>query len=259
MSTKAGDEMESTFNIDVCIDIMFSEYDRPSRIARCADLGIDHVEFWDWRPHDLRTLKSVLERFNASVITFSGLIGHEHPITDPKMKKSFLDFLRGAAVFASKLNVDSLIVSSCQEITGKSKEQQWKAYVGALQEAAGILKKHNVTVLLEPLNRSDRPGSFLYSLNDALQIIKEVDGKVKILFDLFDVYKEEKGISKALENCREHLGHIHIADVPERHEPGTGVIDWKMFVKTLQNRIMMDTWNWSSFLPRLRNTQSQQR
>ena len=38
-----------------------------------------------------------------------------------------------------------------------------------------------------------------------------------------------------IESCLPHIGYFHVADVPGRHEPGTGTIDWKGVLSVLKS------------------------
>jgi len=47
---------------------------------------------------------------------------------------------------------------------------------------------------------------------------------------LFDVYHQQISEGDLIRNIREHvedIGHVHIADNPGRHEPGTGEIAYR--------------------------------
>jgi hydroxypyruvate isomerase len=82
--------------------------------------------------------------------------------------------------------------------------------------------------MLEPLNtRVDHAGSFLDSTSEGFGIVDEVGAaNVKLLFDLYHAVVMGERFEAVLASRLTDVGHIHIADVPGRHEPGTGTIDW---------------------------------
>lgn len=49
---------------------------------------------------------------------------------------------------------------------------------------------------------------------------------MKVLFDIYHQQITEGNIISNIRNNVEWIGHIHAADVPGRHEPGTGELDY---------------------------------
>ena len=97
----------------------------------------------------------------------------------------------------------------------------------ALKQAAPVAADAGLVLLLEPLNtRLDHPGYFLDSTSEGLDIVEEVDSPaVRLLYDLY--HATMMGETAGPLDGRGHLiGHLHVADAPGRHEPGTGSIDW---------------------------------
>jgi hydroxypyruvate isomerase len=100
--------------------------------------------------------------------------------------------------------------------------------VAALRRAAPQAAARDVALLLEPLNtRVDHIGTFLDSTEDGFAIVDEVgSSNVKLLFDLYHAAVMGERMQDVLASRLSDVGHIHIADAPGRHEPGTGEIDW---------------------------------
>ena len=49
---------------------------------------------------------------------------------------------------------------------------------------------------------------------------------MKLLFDLYHAVVMGERMQDVLGPRLPDVGHIHVADAPGRHEPGTGAIDW---------------------------------
>jgi len=50
---------------------------------------------------------------------------------------------------------------------------------------------------------------------------------VKILFDIYHVQIMEGNLINNIRANIDRIGHFHVGDVPGRHEPGTGEIDYR--------------------------------
>jgi hydroxypyruvate isomerase len=57
--------------------------------------------------------------------------------------------------------------------------------------------------------------------------------RVRLLFDIYHVQIEEGNVISLLRQCAGEIGYVHVADVPGRHEPGTGEINYPHIVRTL--------------------------
>jgi len=105
-----------------------------------------------------------------------------------------------------------------------------------LKAIAPLAEKAGITIVLEPLNTLvDHPGYFLDSVDLGAQLVREVaNPKIRLLFDIYHVQVMQGNL---IERLREHLdviGHVHVADVPGRHEPGTGEINYRNVFKSLK-------------------------
>ncbi len=100
--------------------------------------------------------------------------------------------------------------------------------------ATEILAAAGATVLIEPLNLLDTPGDLLPTVDAALALIASI-GKpnVKIQFDVFHVVRAGDYLLDAARRAAGHIGHVQIADVPGRHEPGTGELPFDALFDTL--------------------------
>jgi hydroxypyruvate isomerase len=88
-----------------------------------------------------------------------------------------------------------------------------------------------VTVVIEPLNRRDMPGYFLNDFPTALALIGE-SGRpnVRLQYDIYHQQILHGDVSTSLRAMMPQIGHIQIASVPARHEPGTGELnDFNLF------------------------------
>src|SRR5699024_7075237 len=91
------------------------------------------------------------------------------------------------------------------------------------------------SVLLEAISRKVVPGYHLRRLEQAAGIAGEfAPGAVSILFDTYHAAVDGVDGVAAIGTYAPLLGHIHIADCPGRHEPGSGVLDFPAILGALR-------------------------
>ena len=68
-----------------------------------------------------------------------------------------------------------------------------------------------------------------------MRLVEAVDSpRIRILFDIYHAQVEEGNVIQGLRDHFELIGHIHVADVPGRHEPGTGEINYPKVASALK-------------------------
>jgi hydroxypyruvate isomerase len=85
-----------------------------------------------------------------------------------------------------------------------------------------------VTLVLEPLNiKVDHPGYYLQTAKEGFEMIDEVGSPaLKMLFDIYHHQIMEGNVIADITKNIAKIAHFHVADVPGRHEPGSGEINY---------------------------------
>ncbi len=135
-----------------------------------------------------------------------------------------------------KLNCKMMTVVGGDDQPGMTPAQMHKNIIEGLKKAAPIAEKHEVMLILEPMNiRVDHKGHCLYGSEPAVKICREVGSKfVKINWDLYHMQISEGDLCGHLKDGFDQLGYVQIADHPGRNEPGTGEINYTRVLKQLQ-------------------------
>lgn len=106
--------------------------------------------------------------------------------------------------------------------------------IANVRRAAEAAAPHGIGILLEPLNRHDRPGYFYHQPEEAARIIEAVGrANVAMQFDAYHVAREGLDPISQFRRWREFIGHVQIAGVPARDEPGSGSYDYAAFLSAL--------------------------
>jgi len=119
-----------------------------------------------------------------------------------------------------------------------------------MREAAAKAHKHQLTVLLEPLNPNDNPGYFYSTLHEAVSLIEELAlPNLKLQFDVYHVARSEGDVLVKLDEYRTHIGNVQIASVPARAEPDEGEIAYPVIFEALE-RLQYEGWIGCEYHPR---------
>ena len=103
-----------------------------------------------------------------------------------------------------------------------------------MKRAAEIAEKKDLTILLENIDLEENPRYYLWSVAEGFEIIRKVDHpRVRFLDDFFHEQISEGNLIEKLEKNIEKVGLVHVADVPGRHEPGTGEINYTNIYRKL--------------------------
>jgi hydroxypyruvate isomerase len=179
-------------------------------LERVAQAGYHHVElvgeFKKWSEDDYRRILARMEALKISVDATSGV---GPGFADPSGGDAFLSALKSLIPAAQRLQCKQIILLSGKRIEGAPAGSQHAASIEALKRAADVLS------------------IYLDGVTEAFEIAKAVGSPhVRVLYD---VYHEQREFGNLIEKFDAHIdqvGLIHIADVPGRHEPGTGEINY---------------------------------
>ena len=210
------------------------------RLQKVAEAGYSNVElvgeYAHWTPEEFDRANAARKKLG---ISFDATAGLKHGLCNPADREALLEELRVALVSMEKLECSSIILLSGNVVPGMSREIQQQSCIDGLKAAAKLVEGKQIAgspvrLLLETIDPEENPKYFLTSAAEAFEIVKKVDhAQVRFLYDLFHEQIAEGNLIEKLENNIEHVAVIHIADVPGRHEPGTGEINFQNIFRKL--------------------------
>lgn len=110
-------------------------------------------------------------------------------------------------------------------VPDESRSVARQVFAANLRAACHKAAEAGLVVLLEPINRRDKPGYFYSTLSEAVALIDELAlPNLKLMFDVYHVGVSEGDITRKLERYLPIIGHIQIAAVPSRAEPDEGEV-----------------------------------
>ena len=218
-------------DFSVCIETAFAEGGRtvPDRVRAAADAGFPAVEIWDWQDKSLPDLGRALTETNTELHTLCVETWRDKcQLGDPQSHDEFIARVERAASVALDLGPPKLVVLAGDVIADRDVATQRKAVVDALVRASDAVVRSNLELVVEVVNRQfEGPNALLADSATALDIIRRVDRpNVRFLYDRYHAILNGEPLGWAIDGQMNLIGHIQAADVPGRHEFGSGNQDW---------------------------------
>jgi len=213
--------------LSACIEALFTKV-RPfeNRLDEVKKVGLTAYEFWGRGGKDFDALAKKQSELGLECAAFSCDTGGALVASGSKDK--FVPALKESIAAAKNLSCKRLIVTVGNELRNPPREEQHNNIVVALKAGAPMVQEAGITLCLEPLNvLINHKGYYLATSAEGFQIIDEV-GSPNVLL-LFDIYHQQITEGNTINNATKNIakiGHFHVADVPGRHEPGTGEINY---------------------------------
>jgi hydroxypyruvate isomerase len=109
-------------------------------------------------------------------------------------------------------------------------------YFANIDFAVSESEKAGVGVLVEGISHQAVPGYYMHKLSQALALSRSYHaGAVQVLLDSFHAAANGEDALAAVASHASRIGHVHIADFPGRHEPGTGNLDLAGLLEAIKN------------------------
>ncbi|MAV35449.1 MAG: hydroxypyruvate isomerase [Planctomycetaceae bacterium] len=231
------------FQLSACADTLFAALPFVERARRIAAAGFA-VEFWGW--HDRDTV-ALADDPDITVSTMIGNVVYRDGgcMVHPDGVDAWIAGVRDCLPIAQQLEVRQLIlISGSLDDQGHGNHPiaahpatRWVTAYKALCQVAEIAEQHDLTYNLEPLNiKRDHPGYSIPFFEDAARLLEQVGSpRIRILMDIYHTQIQEGNVVETIRNHADLIGYVHVADVPGRHEPGTGEIDYARIAAELDN------------------------
>jgi len=227
----------------VCIEMVFTEYPFLKRITKAAEAGFDAIEFWNWDNKDLPAIRAAAAEAGLTIASFQSNLGGT--LVHPGHRESLVAGVQRSLAIAQEMGVPSLFLLTDElgadrsvrfRFPELSVRAKYQSVLDGLRVLAPLAQAAGVTLLLEPLNtKVDHPGYFLHLSSVGFDLVRAVgDPHVRLLYDIYHMQVMEGNIIHTLTSNLDLIGHVHVADVPGRHEPGTGELNYANVFSALQ-------------------------
>ena len=241
-------------NLAANLTMLFGELDFLDRFSAAAEAGFQAVEYlfpYAYDPvelaNQLREHGLIQALHNLPAGNWAG--GERGIACHPDRMDEFKHGVAQAIKYATALDCERINCLAGILPSGVDPAVARDTFVRNLRYAAPLLEASGILLLIEPINTKDIPGFFLSGTAQAIEIIDAVGSEnLQLQYDIYHMQIMEGDPAGAIERLLPRIGHMQVADVPGRHEPGTGTIDYPSLFATI-DRLGYDGWIGCEYVP----------
>jgi hydroxypyruvate isomerase len=221
------------------LSMMFNEVPFLDRFEAARKAGFEAVEYlfpYEFPAAEIRKrldtngLKQVL--FNMPPGNWG--VGERGLACLPGRVQEFRDGVKKALDYAVALDCTLVHCMAGIPSAGLPEVTAASLYAANLAWAAEQMHPAGVKVVVEPINHRDMPGFHLHTQEQGAAVVEAIGrDRLGLQFDVYHCQVTEGDITKRMEALMPVIAHMQIADVPARHEPGTGEIGWEFVFRRM--------------------------
>jgi len=219
------------------LSMLFPELPFLERFAAAAKAGFRGVEYqypYDWQPADIAAAArdARVEVVLHNMPPGDAQRGERGTACLPGREQRFRDDLERAIEYARVVRCRSLHLLAGVAPQGVDRAALHATFVSNLKQAARRLAPEGMRALIEPLSERTVANCFLRSSAQAARVLDDVGADyVFIQYDLFHMQIMEGNLAATIARLLPRIGHMQIADVPGRDEPGNGEINFDFLLR----------------------------
>ncbi|GAA0785528.1 hydroxypyruvate isomerase [Marinobacterium sediminicola] len=224
------------------LSLLFTEYPLIQRFGAARAAGFDAVEVqfpYTLTPEAVRkelqdhALKMVLINLPAG----NWEAGDRGLACLPGREDEFAESVDLAIEWAKTLGVERLNCLAGVPPENVPAERVSATLAHNLKLAAQRCEGAGIELMIEAINNRDVPGFYLHHSHQVLDLIRKLElPATSLQYDVYHMQMMEGNLISTLQQNADKIGHIQIADVPGRHEPGTGEINFTNLFKALESQ-----------------------
>jgi hydroxypyruvate isomerase len=236
------------------LTMLFGEVDFLERFDEAASAGFRGVEFLFPYAYDPQVLKTRLrdhglEQALHNLPAGNWAAGERGIACHPDRVDEFKAGVDQAIAYATALKCERVNCLAGILPPHLAAAAARDTLVQNLRYAAPRLQAAGIRLLIEPINTRDVPGFFLSGTAQAIEIIDAVGSdNLQLQYDIYHMQIMEGDVAATIERLLPRIGHMQLADVPGRHEPGTGAIDFGSLLNHI-DRIGYTGWMGCEYVP----------
>ncbi|MGB0467867.1 MAG: hydroxypyruvate isomerase family protein [Pontibacterium sp.] len=224
----------------VNLSMLFTEVPLIERFAAARAEGFDLVEIQFPYELSISEIKTALDHNQQELVLINLPAGNwacgERGIAcHPDRTKEFKTGVQQALNYAQALGVKRINCLSGIHPAGVPDVIALDTFANNLRYAASVFEAADIQLLAEAINTQDIPGFYLNKSSQLFDIKDKFNiNNLKLQYDVYHMQIMEGNLTQTIQNNLSTIGHLQVADVPGRHEPGTGEINFTNLFKAIE-------------------------
>ncbi len=221
------------------LSMLWPELDVYDRFRAAAEAGFSRVEILFVHALDRERVARLLTDHALELVLFDPYPGNWEAgerglLSLPGREDEFAQSITDALAAAKRFGTRRLNAIAGVPPPGMSRADAEATAIANLRRAAPLAEAAGVQLLVENINTVDMPGYFADTPERAAALVQAVDRRaVRFQLDQYHVGMMGGDPLDAFRRYRALVEHVQIADVPGRHEPGTGQQPIREFLAAL--------------------------
>jgi len=228
------------YKVSVMLWTVFTKMPFEQRLEKIVEAGYSNVELiGEYQKWSEQEWKQAIQKSKQLGITFDITAGLAHGVANPHDRDVLLADVRHELNSMERLGCPALIIMSGNVVPGMPRAVQHASCIEGLKRAVTLVEGKQINgqpvrLLLENIDPEENPKYYLTSVAEGFEIVRAVNHpQVRLLYDFFHEQISEGNLIEKLEKNIDYTGLVHIADVPGRHIPGTGEINFDNIYRKL--------------------------
>jgi hydroxypyruvate isomerase len=220
------------------VSMLFPQLDFLDRFAAARQAGFRAVEYQFPYDHDAAEVARRVRDAGVEVVLHNLPLGGNPQVERgiaclPGREREFRDNVARGIDYAKAAGCPRL---NCISGIAPFDQAHREVLVGNLRYAARKLGEAGLQLMLEPVSTRTVPGFILNRSQQAIDVLNAVgEGNAFLQYDLYHMQIMEGDLAMTIERLLPRIGHMQIADVPARNEPGTGELNFDFLLRHIDS------------------------
>jgi hydroxypyruvate isomerase len=220
------------------VSMLFSQLDFLDRFAAARAAGFRAVEYQFPYDHDAKEVARRVRDAGVEVVLHNLPLGGNPKVERgiaclPGREREFRDNVERGLEYAVAVGCPRL---NCISGIAPADKEHLDVLVGNLRYAARKLGAAGLQLMLEPVSARTVPGFILNRSQPAIDVLNAVgESNAFLQYDLYHMQIMEGDLAVTIERLLPRIGHMQIADVPARNEPGTGELNFDFLLRHIDS------------------------
>lgn len=221
------------------VSLTLREQPWPERFDTAAQLGFDTVEFWWPDGADFDTLVRHIRDagLQVALVNFpAGNLaqGERGFLNHPERQHEWRAAVPQALAFAHQIGCPRMNALVGKLLPDEPRETQLARVRDNLAWVCEQAASAGIEVVVESLNAWENAGYLLTTTAETLALLESVGApNLRYQYDCYHMQLMEGNITRTIRQHINRIGHIQVADAPDRHQPGTGELHFPFIFRAI--------------------------